>query len=293
MCLIAFEKGCTNIKKDAGGDPVWAYVSVTDYCDRGCRWCYAKNQPYKGKMSAEQFAVVLGRCREIGIRQVSLSGGEPTLHPQIVDLIKMSAAAGFKTHLLTHGLTRQFAEMTEMSLPLRQVQFNWNTDSFRALIPVVKQVKARKGAPVVAVTIVGSVENVGRIGELLDAAEACGVDKIRIWDQTGPTVGQGVPSIRDYYELVKPRVVPRGYTSIQSYDPDVQDDDIEVKINCLLTSKSTLFIASNGDIVPCLCSRQHQGIVNVLEADPQVILQKHREFCDSQEKGRCFARGIK
>jgi MoaA/NifB/PqqE/SkfB family radical SAM enzyme len=250
MCLIAFEKGCTNIKKALTNKPIWAYLSIIDRCDKGCPWCYARANPKLGEMKLEDFEILLKKFAEIGIKQVSLSGGEPTLHSDIIQFIKKSSSSGFKTHLLTSGLTSQFNDMIEMDLPFHQVQFNWHVDSYKKLLPVIKQIKSRNESPVIAVTIVGSKENIEQIDELLETAISSGINKIRIWDQAGPAWTPDNLSIRNYYELAKPRLVEAGYTSIQSYDPEVQDNDIEVKISCLMTSKSTLFVSANGDVCP-------------------------------------------
>jgi MoaA/NifB/PqqE/SkfB family radical SAM enzyme len=290
MCLIAFEKGNTNIKKAFDGNPIWAYLSITDHCDKNCSWCYAKTTSKLGEMKIEDFNVILNKCKEIGIRQISFSGGEPTLHPNINQFIDMSTAIGFKTHLLTHGLTSQFSEIVDMMLPLHQVQFNWNMNSYRSLLPIIKRIKSKNWTPVIAVTIVGSDENIQHIDDLLSAAVDNEVNKIRIWDQVGFNKTSKTLSIRDYYELVKPGLLAHGYTNIQSYDPEVQDDDIDVKIDCLMTSKSTLFISANGDIVPCLCSGQTDKILNLIESSVSSILQIHNQFCDKQQKNHCFAR---
>lgn len=73
-------------------------------CNLRCRHCYAAGQPAAGakELSTEQWKRVIDRCRAAGIPQLTFTGGEPTLRPDLAELI--GYAGWFVTRLNTNGL---------------------------------------------------------------------------------------------------------------------------------------------------------------------------------------------
>lgn len=73
-------------------------------CNLKCRHCYAAGQPAAetGELATEDWKRVIDRCREAGIPQLTFTGGEPTLRPDLAELIAYSQ--WFVTRLNTNGL---------------------------------------------------------------------------------------------------------------------------------------------------------------------------------------------
>jgi hypothetical protein len=91
-------------------------VEATNVCDRVCPGCYAPNVLAKpGATAAPRAAVFLDPHhlwtllaelsswvrKPLGI--VAIRGGEPTLHPQVHELIAAAAAHALEVYLETHG----------------------------------------------------------------------------------------------------------------------------------------------------------------------------------------------
>lgn len=72
-------------------------------CNQKCLHCYAAGQPVgeAAELSGEDWVRVLQKCREAGIPQVTFTGGEPTLRPDLVRLVQ--EAQWFVTRLNTNG----------------------------------------------------------------------------------------------------------------------------------------------------------------------------------------------
>lgn len=72
-----------------------AYISVTSHCNNDCVFCGLKDYgiDYLVPLSEirEQLAVFLER----GVRRIIFTGGEPTLHPDFVEIIRAARDAGF------------------------------------------------------------------------------------------------------------------------------------------------------------------------------------------------------
>jgi len=80
-----------------------AWLEVTDICNLRCEGCY--RQRLTGHKTLEELreeVLFLKRWRNPD--NVSIAGGEPLLHPHIVDLVAFIAAQGIKPVLLSNGV---------------------------------------------------------------------------------------------------------------------------------------------------------------------------------------------
>lgn len=91
-------------------------IEVTDHCNLECPVCIVNNQ-YSAHMSPEAFAGVIDRMvrAEGQLESVALSGGEPTSHPEILELLRIADRPEIgRIILITNGLRlgrdRTFAE---------------------------------------------------------------------------------------------------------------------------------------------------------------------------------------
>ncbi|MHB1346017.1 MAG: radical SAM protein [Candidatus Humimicrobiaceae bacterium] len=97
--LLAMSKG-----------PSHAQIGVTNACPQNCRYCYNKNR--KGELlSTVQIKKIIQELKKMGVFWLGLTGGEPLLNKDIVEIIK-SAGDDCAIKLFTTGsnLTKQFAE---------------------------------------------------------------------------------------------------------------------------------------------------------------------------------------
>jgi 7,8-dihydro-6-hydroxymethylpterin dimethyltransferase len=83
-------------------------VEITDYCNLECPVCIVNNQ-YANHMSLEDFGRILDRliAAEGFCESVALSGGEPTSHPQLLEMVAMAAAKSEqigRVVVITNGL---------------------------------------------------------------------------------------------------------------------------------------------------------------------------------------------
>jgi molybdenum cofactor biosynthesis enzyme MoaA len=79
-------------------------LHVTNRCQRDCDHCDRDPSQTPVDLSLEVVAAALAFGRaEFGTTRVSLTGGEPTLHPQFVALIDLIADAGMQWDMVTNG----------------------------------------------------------------------------------------------------------------------------------------------------------------------------------------------
>ena len=80
------------------------YIHLTLSCNLSCSYCYMRYN-LKSSCSVEfyNFEKWLYKFKKIGVNHIILTGGEPTLHKDFKDIIKLIKKEGFYLTLLTNG----------------------------------------------------------------------------------------------------------------------------------------------------------------------------------------------
>jgi molybdenum cofactor biosynthesis enzyme MoaA len=85
-------------------DELWFQVTGT-HCNLTCRHCFISCSPHNftfGYLSIEAIRVALEESVGLGVREYYFTGGEPFLHPQMVDILELTLHYGPAT-VLTNG----------------------------------------------------------------------------------------------------------------------------------------------------------------------------------------------
>ncbi len=88
-----------------GAGPVIAHVFATARCDSRCRMCDIPERAGDGEFTTGEFRELLRGLAGLGVAGIAFTGGEPTLRPDIHELLSLSRRAGLETVLATNGLT--------------------------------------------------------------------------------------------------------------------------------------------------------------------------------------------
>ncbi|ETA02420.1 radical SAM protein [Frankia sp. B2] len=98
------------------------WLEITGRCQLACSHCYAESGPTAGHgtMTVDDWHKVIDDAAGLGVRQVAMIGGEPTLHPALPDLVGYALAAGLTVEIFSN-LVRVPAELwpTLMRLGVR------------------------------------------------------------------------------------------------------------------------------------------------------------------------------
>ena len=85
-----------------------ANILLTTKCNRACPYCFARQEmsdsPSDSLLSWENLIYIADFLQASGERQVSLLGGEPTLHPECVDFILYLLDRNFQVMVFTNGM---------------------------------------------------------------------------------------------------------------------------------------------------------------------------------------------
>lgn len=80
----------------------YLFVVLTHECNRECRFCVDIYRGEEGFLTIPNFINALEFAKSRNIKTITLLGGEPTLHPGIVELCKMVKDEGFNLVMTTN-----------------------------------------------------------------------------------------------------------------------------------------------------------------------------------------------
>ncbi|MCL4530180.1 MAG: GTP 3',8-cyclase MoaA [Chloroflexi bacterium] len=94
---MQFKTGKQNMFIDHFGRAItYLRISLTDRCNLRCVYCMPKDglrwRPRAEQLSAEEIARVVETASQGGVKRVRLTGGEPLVHPQVVEIVRRIAS---------------------------------------------------------------------------------------------------------------------------------------------------------------------------------------------------------
>lgn len=137
-------------------------LSITDRCNFRCVYCMdpdVRFTPPEALLSVDELTLVVRACMALGIERVRLTGGEPTLRPDLPRIIESIASLGVQDLSLTTNGSRASpgALRTWRDAGLRRITF-----SLDAVEPQVFASMTRSATPAgIVVEAIGNAINLG------------------------------------------------------------------------------------------------------------------------------------
>jgi len=108
------------------GAPLYLAWQLTNECNFACLHCIEESGPgkaFKDELDGEQVFDVMRQAIELDVPYISLSGGEPMLHPRFFELVEFGAEHGAQLKIETNGafLTKEACRRLK-ELDVRSVQ---------------------------------------------------------------------------------------------------------------------------------------------------------------------------
>jgi radical S-adenosyl methionine domain-containing protein 2 len=83
--------------------PPTVNMHIVGHCNFRCAYCYARFETAKRFLPLPDARLILAQLRDEGARRITFAGGEPTLHPDVEEMLRACAASGLVTSLVTNG----------------------------------------------------------------------------------------------------------------------------------------------------------------------------------------------
>ena len=98
------------VEKKGFNEPFWSQsgpelidISVTNYCERGCTFCYRKSNKAGKHIELQDYINVINQAAESGTLQVALGGGNPNQHPEFIRILQETSSVGIVPSYTTNG----------------------------------------------------------------------------------------------------------------------------------------------------------------------------------------------
>lgn len=83
--------------------PELADIKITDYCNQGCYYCYQGSTPKGKHADKDQIGRLAWLLNDLEVFEVALGGGEPTEHPDLLNIIDSFYCQGITVNLTTRN----------------------------------------------------------------------------------------------------------------------------------------------------------------------------------------------
>lgn len=85
--------------------PLMAWVELTRACNLRCPHCFAEaGAPRAVEMSTERILRLLDEWAEMGVFSVVITGGEPSIHPDFLSIVRHAYDLGFTVAIASNGM---------------------------------------------------------------------------------------------------------------------------------------------------------------------------------------------
>lgn len=76
-------------------------LKITDFCDLGCSFCYMGSTTRGEHSSSRTLWPWLQSCKDAGVLELAIGGGEPTLHPEFPEILEEAAKSFYSVAFTT------------------------------------------------------------------------------------------------------------------------------------------------------------------------------------------------
>ena len=103
--------------------PTSIHVEIASECNERCIHCYIPHEFKQDLMDENLFNLVLSQAIELNLLHITISGGEPMLHPRFIDFMRKCREADMSVNILSNLTLLNDEMIEEMKLnPLLSVQ---------------------------------------------------------------------------------------------------------------------------------------------------------------------------
>ena len=87
-------------------------IEFSRNCNFRCPYCYVPDRaPLKNQLSRDEIRDVILQAKDMGARRIIILGGEPTIYPHILEMIRFIRSEDLEVEMFTNGsrVTAEFA----------------------------------------------------------------------------------------------------------------------------------------------------------------------------------------
>lgn len=281
--------------------PIISHLSVTNFCNMNCKYCSVRHiHKDKKDPTTKECKKMIKKLADWGAFQIGLTGGEPTIRKDIVELVKYTSKKHVACNITTNGwnISQKLVDNL-INAGLTQIQLSLDSHieeeheryrtkgSFKKVLNAAKMFK-EKGIIVGFDTVVTN-DNLDNMEEMINFLEKEGYDgltllKLKQGDLDFETFKKLVPDYERYGKLIDKVCKYKG-------NLDVTLDCASVCNLCMTLTEeeaknlhsagcpaghTLIHVDCNGDMYPCAgLSKEKFKLGNILQEDPEKIWREN------------------
>lgn len=291
-------------------------IELTHQCNLRCKHCYSNaGEKRNDELTTDEIRNVLDDAASLGVFNIILTGGEPLLHPDLVDIISYVREKPMVCMLFTNGslitpdMVKRIQKAGIHTVATSLDGLHESHDTFRG-IPgsyerTVQSIRLLKEAGIpVRLNISIHKGNLTQLIEMMDLLREWGITNYYLWPisfsgRRGPEGESITLTPREYEDVIR---------TLRNHDehPPKEIAFISNPVNCGI-GRGQLFIRSDGTVSPCPQFPDDVSLGNVRENslkdiwndstflnEARAIDPRNSEMCSRCEhlkvcKGGCIA----
>lgn len=279
--------------------PRWMIAELTYACPLQCVYCSNPIQiaSKKKELSTKQWLNTFEEARKLGTIQLGLSGGEPLMRTDLVDLVKEASKMGFYINLITSGMgltTKKLDLLKNAGLDAVQVSFQSDKPelndfiggkkSYTKKLEIMKAITDRQ-IPLTLNVVIHRL-NIDRMQEICAMCDSMNPDYVEIAN----VQFHGWAMLNRKQLMPTPEQIEQAKKAVQTYQNDafrrsdiyyvVPDMIMKEAKPCMNTwGDSYLCINPHGDVTPCLSAHSLPSLKNKI---PSVINSSLHEIWNGE-----------
>lgn len=271
-----------------------AFLFLTETCNLRCAHCYVEAGPGVGRsMSMETFELAIDTLCRVGVDDIRLTGGEPTIHPAFRHIVRRMHRSGLKVGLVTNGVTLLTAHDAPDILsmlarcwvslygPSAVRHASTSGRQERTFSDTINQVGslAARGCWI-GLSVLVAPGDLSQVDTLLKIASTAGVKRLRLlpvqpdgraaaaqidWEHWPTEVRAMACELRAHPMASK-------FEQLTINDPfDLSQQYSDSHASCLLGKRAMWSVVPDGSVYPCCFTVYSQGLRMGSVSDPDIV----------------------
>ncbi len=250
--------------------PTTCTLQVTTRCQLNCYHCSAAKYKTRerSELTTEEFLSVIRQSEDMGIFNITFTGGEPLLRPDLFDLIAAVDRNRAHASMFTNGLLlteENVSRLVDAGLHSLMVSIDDPRpevhDDLRGMVgcfdtAIAGMKRARQAGLLTSLSTYASGEDVreGRVEQLIEKARELGCDEVTVFDvvPTGSLLPMEEKCLITREERRQLIETARHYSALADYPNIVAQSEVEGP-DCAgcMGAHSQFYMTAFGDIDPC------------------------------------------
>jgi len=106
-------------------------IEAVSFCNLSCKHCFHTMNNEQVILAFSKIKKILGEAKKIGIKTIRFTGGEPLLHPEIINILKFTKTQGFNVCLNTNATLLNDKNLNIIQRYIDNILVSICTDSYK------------------------------------------------------------------------------------------------------------------------------------------------------------------